>query len=298
MMCVSGMTEGRRLGLPIVANYQTDLPGYARQHYGFNVLAGPLNRWLRYVHNRCHVNLVASKTTMQQLEAEGYRRLKLWQRGVDTVRFNPDKRSLEWRNKLLNGRDPSSLLCVYVGRLAPEKRVDLLIDVARLPDVALTIVGDGALREELETMFAGTGTHFTGYLYGDELAHAYASADLFIFPGPNETFGQVVQEAMASGLPCVVMNRGGVKDLVKPGHNGLHCGEDSLAFANAVESLRDNVTLRQQMRAKSRAMAEANPWQNVMSQLERHYQQAVDLNSHYPRISSRLFNELQQVQTA
>ncbi len=136
-----------------------------------------------------------------------------------------------WRERLLNGRDPDSLLCIYVGRLANEKRVDLLLEVARTPGVALTIIGDGALREALESLFAGTGTYFTGYLMGDDLPQAFASADVFAFTGPHETFGQVVQEAMASGLPSVVIDQGGVADLVLPGETGFICPDDSLAFA-------------------------------------------------------------------
>ena len=132
----------------------------------------------------------------------GYHRLRKWGRGVNGERFNPNRRSALWRERLLNGRDPNSLLCIYVGRLANEKRIDLLLETARTPGIALTIIGDGALRDELEATFAGTGTHFTGYLYGDDLADAYASADAFMFTGANETFGQVVQEAMASGLPA------------------------------------------------------------------------------------------------
>src|SRR5688572_20126781 len=111
---------------------------------------------------------------------------------------------------MLNGRDPNSVIAIYVGRLANEKRVDLLREVADIPNIALTIIGDGHMREEWETLFAGTGTNFMGYLYKDELATAFASADIFFFPGPNETFGQVVQEAMSSGLPTIVTNQGAV----------------------------------------------------------------------------------------
>ena len=143
------------------------------------------------------------------------------------------------RRRLLNGRDADSLLCVYVGRLATEKRIDLLLDVARTPGVALTIVGDGAQREQLEAQFAATDAHFTGYLIGDELAEAYASADVFAFPGECETFGQVIQEAMASGLPCVVADAGGAPDVLDDGGCGLVVAPTRRDFANAVRTLRD-----------------------------------------------------------
>ena len=139
---------------------------------------------------------------------------------------------------MLQGRAPDNLICIYVGRLANEKRVELLLQVARTPGIALTIIGDGARREELETIFAGTGTHFTGYLLDEELACAFASADLFAFTGPNETFGQVVQEAMASGLPAIVIDQGAVKDLVLEGETGFICPGEPQAFADAAMRLR------------------------------------------------------------
>lgn len=277
-----GMREGRRRGLPIVANYQTDLPGYAKDHYGFTILAEPINSFLRNLHNRCHVNLVASQTIINQLQADGYRRLYGWKRGVDTVRFNPAHRSEEMRTRLLNGRDPASLLCIYVGRVAPEKDIDLLLDVAKTPGLALTIVGDGAARNDLEHQFAGTDTHFTGYVFGDDLAKIYASADVFMFTGPNETFGQVVQEAMASGIPSVIINQGGILDLVQDGINGFWCEPNRQAFVEAALKLKD-ATLRQTMGEKARVLAEQTPWSVIMEQLEAHYNQAVILNNRYRR---------------
>jgi glycosyltransferase involved in cell wall biosynthesis len=170
--------------------------------------------------------------------------------------------------------------------LAVEKRVDLLLEVARLPGVALTIVGDGALREELEMRFAGTGTHFTGYLFGDDLPQAYASADVFVFTGAAETFGQVVQEAMASGLPSVVINQGGVADLVLEGETGFTCPDDPAAFAAAVCRLRDEPGLRASMAARAYEIAAQRPWETIMAQLEQHYAEAVLLNDRLNRVFS------------
>jgi glycosyltransferase involved in cell wall biosynthesis len=189
-----------------------------------------------------------------------------------------------WRERLLNGRDPSSLMCIYAGRLANEKRVDLLLEVAKTPGVALTIIGDGALRDELECRFAGTGTHFMGYLYGEELAQAYASADVFMFTGDCETFGQVVQEAMASGLPAVVINQGGVVDLVADGETGFLCDDNPDSFATAARRLRDNPDLRQSMAEKARRFARKRPWSAVMAQLEHHYREALHLNERHKQV--------------
>lgn len=282
VMSVSGMQAGRRRGIPVIANYQTDLPAYT-QHYGFNFLTGAMRHWLRYIHNGCHLTLVPSQFTMRQLRFQGYRRMRIWRRGVNSTRFNPQHGTEQMRKRLLNGRDWNSLLCVYVGRLATEKRVDLLLDVAKLPGVALTIVGDGAQRDELEKMFAGTDTHFTGYMFGDDLSEAYASADVFAFTGPSETFGQVVQEAQASGLPAVIINQGGITDLVTPGITGYQCADDPKEFAEAVAHLRDHPEIRRMMAANARASAERYPWEAIMSQLEGYYQEAVDLNDRYER---------------
>jgi glycosyltransferase involved in cell wall biosynthesis len=277
-----GMLAGRRRNIPVIANYQTDLPAYAH-HYGLHFMAQPTRDWLRFIHNGCHLTLVPSSYTLRQLQGWGYRRLRRWGRGVNGERFNPKHRTQAWRERLLNGRDPQSLLCIYVGRLANEKRVDLLLEVARTPGIALTIIGDGALRDELEIRFAGTGTYFMGYLYGDNLAHAYASADVFTFTGPCETFGQVVQEAMASGLPAIVINQGGAPDLVVHGETGYICTDDSAAFAAAARQLRDNSILRGQMAANARGMAERQPWRAIMGQLEGHYHEALHLNERFGR---------------
>jgi phosphatidylinositol alpha 1,6-mannosyltransferase len=294
-MAVSGMANGRYMNVPVIANYQTDLPGYARI-YGLGFLAGLTNAWLRYIHNGCHLTLVPSNDTGAKLHNEGYKRLRSWGRGVDSERFHPDKRTRQLREMLLNGRDPDSLLCVYVGRLAQEKRVDLLLETARTSGVSLAIIGDGAQREELERQFAGTGTYFTGYMLGDDLPAAFASADVFLFTGPNETFGQVVQEAMASGLPTIVTNKGGVKNLVIDGQTGYICPDNERAFADAVVRLRDNPALRRQLSHKARQMAEKRPWEAIMAQLEDHYREAVALNERFVCVFGRTnYYQLRQI---
>lgn len=280
IMSVSGMIAGRQLNIPVIANYQTDIPGYANA-YGLSMFSQVARDWLRYIHNGCHLTLAPSMWTLRQLQNWGYRRLRLWGRGVNSQRFNPSHASPEWRARLLNGRPPDSLLCIYVGRLANEKRIDLLLETARTPGVALTIIGDGALRGDLEQMFAGTGTHFTGYLFGDDLANAFASADVFMFTGGNETFGQVVQEAMASGLPAVVIDQGGVRDLVENGVTGYICPPSSEAFAQTARLLLEDDAHRREMAAAARAAMEARPWEAIMAQLEGHYMEAVALNARY-----------------
>ncbi len=282
-MAVNGMAVGRHLNLPVIANYQTDLPGYT-EHYGFPLLSGPVSRWLRYIHNGCHLTLAPTRTVIQQLRAVGYRRVRHWGRGVNTERFHPRQASASMRRRLLNGRDPASLLCIFVGRLATEKRIDLLLDVARLPGVALTIIGDGALREELEARFADTDAYFTGYLIGDELAQAYASADVFVFPGEYETFGQVIQEAMASALPVVVVNAGGAPDVIEAGRSGFITEPTRAAYAEAIERLRLDAATRRALGRGARALAEERPWSALMAQLEGYYEEAHTMNERFKRL--------------
>ncbi|MDX2163124.1 MAG: glycosyltransferase family 1 protein [bacterium] len=291
-LSVSGMLYGRQNGIPVVANYQTDLPNYALA-YGYPFLSDLVRDWLRYIHNGSHLTLVPTTYTMRKLRGEGYHRLRKWGRGVNNRRFNPARRSEAMRARLLNGRDPNSLLCIYVGRLANEKRVDLLLEAARTPGVALTIIGDGMMRAELEAMFAGTNTHFTGYLLGDDLGDAYASADVFMFTGAYETFGQVVQEGLASGLPAVIINQGGITDLIKDGWNGFHCPPDPEAFAAAARQLRDDPALRQRMAQNALSVAE-NRWEYVLQQLETHYAEAIDINQRYQQLFPPLGTRFQQ----
>ncbi len=279
-MSVNGMAVGRHLNRAVIANYQTDLPGYT-EHYGFPMLSGPVNRWLRYIHNGCHLTLAPTKTIISRLRDEGYRRVRHWGRGVNTERFNPAHSRAAMRRRLLNGRDPDSLLCIFVGRLANEKRVELLARTARAPGISLTIIGDGALREELERAFADTDAYFTGYLIGDELAQAFSSADVFVFPGAYETFGQVIMEAMASGLPAVVVNAGGAPDVIQDGVSGLVAEPTEAAIAGAVKYLRDNPAVRLQLSRGARNLAERRPWSALMAQLEEYYDEAYTMNQRF-----------------
>jgi glycosyltransferase involved in cell wall biosynthesis len=282
LMSMYGMITARELNIPVVANYQTDLPGYTA-HYGVPFLEQPIRDWLRYLHNGCHLNLAPTKTVQKALRKQGFHRVAVWGRGVNLIQFNPKHRSEAMRARLLAGRSDDHLLCIYVGRLANEKQIPLLLELARQPRIALAIVGDGAQRAELEALFDGTGTYFTGYLHGQELSEAYASADAFVFPGPNETFGQVVQEAFASGLPCIVTSKGSVAELVQHGVNGFICEQTPAAYARAAAYLRDNPNHRQRMGQAARAFAETRPWSAIMSQLEDHYLTALKISERFKR---------------
>ncbi|MER7975372.1 glycosyltransferase family 1 protein, partial [Streptomyces sp. NPDC096080] len=211
---VRGMAAAARLGVPAVAVYQTDLAGYARTYMG----AGEAAAWrrIRSVHSAADLTLAPSSAALRDLETHGVPRVRLWQRGVDTARFRPELRDEALRRELAPGGE---LLVGYVGRLAPEKQVELLAGVCGLPGVRVVITGDGPSLPALQQ--ALPGAVFLGRRTGDELARIFASLDVFAHTGPFETFCQTVQEAMASGVPVVAPAAGGPLDLVAHGRTGL-----------------------------------------------------------------------------
>lgn len=215
-----GLRAAQRLGIPVVASYQTDIPGFMRL-WGFGTLSRVAQAYLRWLHNQVDLTLVPSHFTRSQIEAQGFLRVKVWERGVDVHHFHPARCSQRWRLRLSGGR-PEAPLLLYVGRLSSEKRVDWLPSILKaLPQVRMAIVGDGPARPALEEMFTGLPAVFTGYLRGEDLYNAYASADLFVFPSTNETVGNVVLEAMASGLPVIAPRSGGLLDHVLDDESGL-----------------------------------------------------------------------------
>lgn len=262
-----GMRHARELDIPVVASYHTDLPAYARL-YGMRLLEDPIWAYFRLLHNQADLNLCPSHYTKLQLESHDFERVEVWGRGVDTEHYHPRQANAAWRRRLTGGQ-PERPLMLYVGRLATEKRIDWMRPLMDLvPNVALAIVGDGPLREELEEVFAGTQTVFTGYLEGEDLAHAYASADLFTFPSPSETFGNVVLEAMASGIPVVAAGAGGPVDHVFHGQNGfLSDPEDSRDFAALVWRCFSDPDALQRMGCAARAYAETQTWEAILDGL-------------------------------
>ncbi|MFC6345424.1 glycosyltransferase, partial [Nocardioides hankookensis] len=204
----------RRLGIPTVAVYQTDIAGFARQ-YGLRADL-VVDRWVGRLHRRVDRTLVPSTASKDQLAAMGVRDLHLWRRGINLDLFDPSRRSRFLHQRWTDG---SRLAVGYVGRLAHEKQIHRLAVVANLPGVQLVVIGDGPAREELQRQLPGAV--FTGMLRGDDLAAAYASLDVFVHTGDHETFCQTVQEAQASGVPVVAPAAGGPLDLVDHGRTGL-----------------------------------------------------------------------------
>ncbi|MFN8473552.1 MAG: glycosyltransferase family 1 protein [Anaerolineae bacterium] len=273
---VAGLRQAHRLKVPIVASYHTDVPGYAKR-WGLGLLRSPLWAYVRWLHSQADLNLCPSRTTLADLTEQGIPRVKIWTRGVDTKRFTPDKRTEAWRWQLSQG-DPDAPLLLYVGRLSVEKRVELLRPVLdALPHARLVIVGDGPSRPALESLFAGTRTIFTGYLLGDDLANAYAAADVFVFPSANETLGNVVLEAMASGLPVIAPASGGVLEHVIPGDNGLlFARDDVVGLVSAAQQLTAEPAYAAALGVNGRARALGQTWSNVLDGLLDDYRAVLD----------------------
>ena len=210
-----GLLAARRLGVPTVAVYQTDVAGFAAS-YGVPIAARPIWAWMRQLHSRADRTLAPSAAAIEDLENHGVPRVHHWPRGVDITGFAPSHRDDRLRRTWSPDGKP---IVGFVGRLAPEKHLERLEVLARRSDVQLVIVGDGIEKAKLQS--ALPSAIFTGALYGSQLATAYASMDVFVHPGEHETFCQAVQEALASGVPVVAPDAGGPRDLVTPFRTGL-----------------------------------------------------------------------------
>lgn len=277
-----GLVAARRLGIPTVAVYQTDVAGFAAS-YGLGLTSRAAWRWTCRLHGQADRTLAPSSWATEALQARGVPRVYQWARGVDTSRFTPSKRSVSLRDELApNGE----LLVGYVGRLAPEKQVERLVALTTVPGTRLVIVGNGPSEERLRAALPGAA--FLGFRGGDELARIYASLDVFVHTGPSETFCQAVQEALASGLPVVAPDAGGPRDLVLPGRTGYlvpprpdgalpddpsSVSADAQLHA-AVLALTDPV-LRHRFGSAARQSVLRRTWSTVCDELLAHYSEVI-----------------------
>lgn len=264
-----------RRGIPVVSSFHTNFDQYSA-HYRVGWSRGIIWRYLRWFHNRTIETYVPSLSTIGALEGRGFRNLVLWPRGVDASAFRPDRPGREAVRRRL-GIGPDDVVIAYVGRLAAEKNIDYLAAALaearrRCPNARPLIVGDGPEREPLEARLGGLAS-FVGFRQGDDLADHYAAADLFAFASTTETFGNVVLEAMASGLPAVVLAAGGPAELVRSGENGEAIPPDAppSAFADALASLIADRPRRLRMAAAARAFAQEQSWEAIMGALRLRY---------------------------
>lgn len=262
-----GLFMTRRLNIPAVASFHLD---YAKLVHHFNIgFIEPGVNWLtRWLFNMADYSLAPSRLIQREITELGVKNVGLWRRGVDAEKFDPRYRSDDMRHRLSDGHVDDTVL-LYVGRLSTEKRLHQLRAILEnVPGTRLALVGDGPARESLKKYFAGTNTVFVGYLQGEELSQAYASADIFVFPSALESFGLVVVEAMAAGLPVVASRVGGVRDVVEEGRTGYTFDVDDVAAL--VEGVRQIAVSRERITAMgqaARAFAETQTWPAMMDEV-------------------------------
>lgn len=261
----------RSLGIPVVAVYQTDLIGFAAR-YRFPGATAMMRRLTTSIHGPADLNLVPSSASRDQLESLGMPNLALWPRGVDETQFRPDRRTDQLRSEI--GARPEDVVIGYVGRLAPEKELELLRAVQHLPHHRLVVVGGGPEEGRLRGLLPDA--HFLGVRHGADLGRIVASLDVFAHTGSTETFCQAAQEALASGVPVVAPDAGGPRDLVRPGENGFLFtpGDGSDLYAH-LETLVSSPGLRARMGRAAYLGVRDRTWASVNSALVGHYEALV-----------------------
>lgn len=267
---LSALAAARRLGLPVASEFRTNFHAYSA-HYGLGWLARPILGYLRWFHNRTGCTMVPTRALAAELAAEGFDNLRVVARGVDTTRFDPAKRCPQLRATW--GATPDTLVALYVGRLADEKNIPLLLTAFEQmqkvrPDSRLVLVGDGPARAALERRCPAAV--FAGVRKGEELARHYASGDVFLFPSLTETFGNVTPEALASGLAVLAFNHAAASELIESGSNGLTAAADDPAefIQRAVKlAAADLAPMRRQARASVLRLS----WPRIIGDIEQVY---------------------------
>jgi phosphatidylinositol alpha 1,6-mannosyltransferase len=275
-----GLRAADHLGIPTVAIYQTDIPGYA-QRYGIPAAQSVLAQHVARIHQRATLTLAPSSASIAELKEAGVERLRLWARGVDGERFRPERRSEELRRRFA---PDGEVVIGYVGRLAPEKQVEDLKALAGIPGSKIVIVGDGPSRAALAKLLPDAT--FLGFLSGVELAEAVASFDVFVHPGENETFCQTIQEALASGVPVVATGRGGPLDLVQNSRTGWLYRPGDLADLRArVLDLVGDHGKRRAFALAARDSVAHRTWARLGDELIEHYRDAIAVRQETQPIS-------------
>jgi glycosyltransferase involved in cell wall biosynthesis len=284
----SALQAASHLKLPVVSDFRTNFHAYSR-HYGVAWLRTPIMAYLRKFHNRTSCTMVPTEGLRAELQAAGFRGLRVVSRGVDTRQFDPSRRSVALRASW--GARPTDLVVLCVGRLAAEKNLDVLLRAfeslkAEDPSARLVLVGDGPERAALQQRCPEA--HFAGLRRGDDLAAHYASADLFLFPSVTETFGNVVPEAMASGLPVVGFDYAAARQMVRHGDNGLLVAyDDGEAFRAAAQRLAGQLGWVRAMGAQARVTASGLDWGRIIQQVEQVYTTAISQPLAAPRAAWR-----------
>lgn len=268
-MGTTGLGYGRAHGVPSISNYTTNFSQYA-DYYKLYLLKPTIWNWMRWFHNQSDLTLCPSRSAQKILESHGITNTGIFSRGIDSKRFHPLLRRTAFRDHFgITGKTAF----LYVGRISVEKDLDTLGEAYRIikqkygNNVALVITGDGPHMEKCRRAFPDD-TVFTGLRTGPELSELYASCDIFVCPSSTETFGNVVLEAMASGLPVIGSNAGGVGELIENGVNGLLFSPGSPAsLSRNMEKLMQNPSLAAFLKANGHTFAKNRSWDYIVDGL-------------------------------
>jgi glycosyltransferase involved in cell wall biosynthesis len=271
-----GMLMAKRLNIPTLTSFHLDFAQMA-DHFRLSMLKPMVNKFTQLMFNAADYSLAPSKLVQRDMWEMGIKQVGLWGRGVDAERFNPQHYSDAMRHQLSDGHPQENIL-LFVGRLSNEKQVDKLRPILeQVPNTRLAVVGDGPARETLEAHFKGLPVKFMGYMTGKALSEVYASADVFVFPSALETFGLVVTEAMAAGLPVVASQVGGIPDVVEEGVNGYTFAVgDRQAMIDGVRNIITSRGRLQQMGYDARQFAATQTWPAMMDQVVEHYVRLIE----------------------
>lgn len=271
-----GLVSAKLLRTPIVCSYHTNFRMYAKRH-NLEWLWPTVRAYFRQLYRQAEFTLVTSEPMIEEARAVGMDDVRLWPKAVETDRFHPRHQNDEIRQLLSDG-EPDKTLLVSAGRLVKDKRLDWLLGPAQeIPDIRIAILGEGPERANLEAMFAGTPTIFPGFLSGDQLCQAYASADAFLFPSDTETLGFVAMESMASGTPVIGARAGGIPTVIDHERNGLLFDPDSREdFLEQTRRLTSDSRFRDQLGKQARIDMESCSWRAATEQLVEFYEDALE----------------------
>jgi glycosyltransferase involved in cell wall biosynthesis len=272
-----GQRWARQTGRPVVTSYETDILRYLT-HYGFDRFSPHALWYFRWLHNHAQKTYVPSMETKRFIELQGIQNVEVFDRGVDSLRFHPNRRDEQLRKTL--EVEAGDVLILYVGRISKEKNLAMLLESfqrisKRHPSARLVLTGEGPLRRDLQRAYGNRNILFTGVKRGDELAALYASADIFVMPSTTETLSLVTLEAMASGVAVVAMRAGGVQDIVEHERTGL-LATSGPEFELLLLGLIENASDRAALAIEARRQVENRTWERSFAELERRYEELIN----------------------
>ena len=270
----------KSLRIPVVSSFHTNFDLYAND-YKMGVLSSGISHYLRWFHNQTEATFAPSNACCERLQALGYKNIKIWTRGVDTGLFNPTQKDLNFKSKI--GLLETDILLLYVGRLAPEKNIGALLGTFKKAkttlgrqgkNLFLALVGTGPLVEQSD-LEKTNGIILPGELRGNHLAQWYASADVFVFPSTSETFGNVILEAQASGLPVLCLNSQATQERISNHNDGILAANIE-EFEKQIIDLCANKSKRVFLGENATRTARSQKWDDIFNRLYQEYCEVIE----------------------